>query len=809
MHAGHLHDRTRRSTRILNINRLLRLLGCLAALCFSACLAVAAEPADFGFPVPMPEPALPASVDRFEPPAYPVGATGPQIAESSRTADRDQIVSMTGVQLNGSTQFEIFSQSDTSEGTVRKVDSLLSDEVAATVLLPDSLPPWSMYLVWPEREGHYGKPVAINRTEAWWLGPDNAVPGATISVFGRNLARSNGTATSLIYVKPVGGAGRYLEPVAVNPFKVDFKIPQLPPGSYEVWIHNGHGGRFGWSGPLALQVLTETPWAAQDKTIIDVKRFGAVGDGRSDDTAPIQAALDDAAARAPATVRFPAGTYLVSSPLKAPDNVGWLGAGADETEIRLTAAPGKSMIEGAVRNARFEALTLNANGMTRDKPLMWIDTVTNLSLDAVRIDAWGTSALEIHDATGVYINASELIEKGSFYGRAHQVFLTGNRFRMTGYGESVVSLWGGQDFAMVGNDLANADESRDDGHGIGRFFVGQAYWDSMRNLYWGNNVSHDAAPHDCEKVDCNKGEQVIFEMSSGALAGDFEAATETTVSFGDRAPESVAAGKELIVVGGRGAGQHRYITSMHDGTAILESPWNVVPDKSSRLAVAYSAYRGAVYDNSFEGRDSYSAHDSDSTAVLLYGNVYDMVVDKNRIRQMRHGMMTIALDSTEGMSPYFLQYSNNAVSDSNSGLYVGTTFTQSGERGIWGGLGNIYRDNTFDRLRHIGVEYESWGYEGADYNGTVFEGNRFTNLPFGFIDAFQLMWTYSAGFKEPPEYSSRKYNTILYRNGFERGSAPLRNSVGFKSLQPRNTWLNIGSTWTGFASGNKGPPNAR
>lgn len=754
----------------------------------------------------MPEPALPSSADRFEPPTYPVSAAGPQIAESSRTADRDQIVSMTGVQLNRPTQFEIFSQSGTTEGISREVDSLLSDDTAATVLLPDSLPPWSMYLLWPQRDGHYGKPVAINRTEAWWLGPDNAVPGATISVFGRNLARSNGTATSFIYVKPANSAGQYLRPVAVNPFKVDFKVPQLTPGSYEVWIHNGHGGRFGWSGPLTLRVLAETPWAAQDKTIVDVKRFGATGDGRSDDTAPIQAALDEAAARAPATVHFSAGTYLVSSPLRAPDNVRWLGAGVDETEIRLAAAPGKSMIEGAVRNARFEALTLNANGMTADKPLMWIDTVTNLSLDAVRINAWGTSALEIHDATGVYINASELIEKGSFYGRAHQVFLTSNRFRMTGYGESVVSLWGGQDFAMVGNDLANADESRDDGHGIGRFFVGQAYWDSMRNLYWGDNVSHDAAPHDCEKVDCNKGEQVIFEMSSGALAGDFQEATGTTVSFGDRAPESVSAGKELIVVGGRGAGQHRYIESMRGGTAILGSPWNVVPDKSSRLAVAYSAYRGAVYDNTFEGRDSYSAHDSDSTAVLLYGNVYDMVVDHNRIRQMRHGMMTIALDSTEGMSPYFLQYSNNAVSDSSSGLYVGTTFTQSGVRGIWGGLGNIYRNNTFDRLSHIGVEYESWGYEGADYNGTVFEGNRFTNLSFGFIDAFQLMWTYTAGFKEPPEYSSRKYNTILYKNSFERGSAPLRNSLGFKSLQPKNTWLNIGSTWTGFASGNKGPP---
>jgi hypothetical protein len=163
------------------------------------------------------------------------------------------------------------------------------------------------------------------------------------------------------------------------------------------------------------------------------------------------------------------------------------------------------------------------------------------------------------------------------------------------------------------------------------------------------------------------------------------------------------------------------------------------------------------------------------------------------------------LSSANGLSPYFLQYSNNKISDSNSGLYVGTTFTDGGAEGVWGGLGNIYRKNTFNRLAHIGVEFESWGYNGADYNGTVFEGNRFTNLKFGFIDAFQLMWTYTGSFKAPPMYSSRKYNTILYKNVFERGSALGPGSVGFKTLQPKNTWLNTGSTWTGFESGSKGP----
>jgi len=763
-----------------------------------------ATPADFGFPAPSPEPVLPAGVDAFDPPVYPVSPSAPAIAESTRTAGRDEIVTMTGVDLDGATRFSIFAQ-DAEAGAVQRIAPLRADAVAAALLMPASLPPWSMTLIWPEREGRYGRPIAVNRTEAWWIGPESAAPGTVVSIFGRNLAEANGTAASFVYLKPVRGPGGYLTPVAVNPFKVDVALPALAPGPYEVWIHNGHGGRFGWSGPLALDVLARSPWADETQAVLDVRRFGARGDGLADDTAAIRTALAAATARAPATLHFPAGRYLLSAPVDAPSNVRWLGDGMDGTEIRLAAGLEGNMITGAMRNARFEALTLNAAGNTGKHPLLWIPAVANFSLDAVRLRAWGAPALETRDSRGIFIKDSELVENGSFYGNSRQIFMTGNRFRMTGYGESVVALWGGRDFAMIGNDLANADESRDDGHGIGRFFVAQAHNGSMRNLYWGGNVSHDAAPHDCSKVDCNKGEQICFEMIGGELLAGFAGATGTTAAFRDPRLAPTAIGSDLIVVGGRGAGQRRTITAVRAGTVTLETPWNVVPDASSRLALAGAASRAAIYGNSFEGRASYGSHDSNSTAVLLYGNVYDVVVDHNRIRQMRHGLMAVALTSSQGASPYFLQISNNSVSDSNSGLYVGTSFTESGEAGIWGGLGHIYRGNSFDRLAHIGVEYDGWAYAGADFDMTVFERNSFTGLPFGFIDAYQLLWTYDGAFKRPPPQSSSKVNTILYRNRFARGAAPLAGSVGFASLRPQNTWLDLGSTWTGFAAGNAGP----
>ncbi|WJR67049.1 glycoside hydrolase family 28 protein [Neorhizobium sp. CSC1952] len=767
-----------------------------------------ADPGHFGLPVPVPEPELPPGVDAFEPPFFEARSSAPAIAEISATADRDEVVSMTGVKLDGETVFDVFSQAPTApEGHVTSLAPLTKDAAAATLLLPSTLPPWSMYLVRPRRGASGGRAFAINRTEAWWVGPDKGTPGTVVSVYGRNLARSNKTAEAHIYIKPIDGSGRYLRPISVNPFRVSFEIPDLPSAAYEVWMHNGHGGRFGWSGPLRLDVLSRSSWAGQEDKVISVKGFGAAGNGVADDTAAIEKALQAATAAAPATVHFPAGTYLVTAPLKAPANVAWTGEGMDETEIRLGRNIDQSMVASEDDNVQFRQITLNGNRGTGDKPLLRLSSARDTRLEAMRINAWGTAALDAQDASGLFIHASELIENGSFYGTSRQVFLSENRFRMTGYGESVVALWGGRDFSMIGNELTNADESRDDGHGIGRFFVAQAHFGSLRNLYWERNVSRNAAPHDCEKVDCNKGEQICFEIVGSMMKNDFVRASASSVTFRSLADwgKPVASGRDLVIIGGRGAGQHRHITSIDGSTVTIETPWNVIPDKTSRFALAAIASQAVIYDNTFEGRASFSEHDSDSTGVLLYGNVYDVVVDSNNISQMRHGMMTVALDSTYGLSPYFLQYSNNSVSRSNSGLYIGTTFADSGVAGIWGGLGNVYRKNSFDDITYIGVEYETWDHDGSDYNATVFDGNRFTNLRYGFVDAYKLMWTHDGVFKAAPQKRPRRFNTILYRNHFRRGSADIEGSKGFLTMHPGNTWLNIGSTWEGFASGNAGP----
>ena len=83
--------------------------------------------------------------------------------------------------------------------------------------------------------------------------------------------------------------------------------------------------------------------------VVDVTEHGAVGDGVTIDTAAIQAAVDDAAARG-GVVHFPPGHYRLTSPgirITRPvqlQGVGWEGTGADPGKGESAAVPGGSWL---------------------------------------------------------------------------------------------------------------------------------------------------------------------------------------------------------------------------------------------------------------------------------------------------------------------------------------------------------------------------------------------------------------------------------------------------------------------------------
>jgi len=102
------------------------------------------------------------------------------------------------------------------------------------------------------------------------------------------------------------------------------------------------------------------------RDVVSVKDFGAVGDGVADDTAEIQAALD-AVPAVGGCVYFPAGTYVVSSPLIVDSNTVLLGDGMYVSKLSATTAftSSQSMVyANAESNITIEQLGFigNTNG---------------------------------------------------------------------------------------------------------------------------------------------------------------------------------------------------------------------------------------------------------------------------------------------------------------------------------------------------------------------------------------------------------------------------------------------------------------
>ena len=231
-----------------------------------------------GVSKPNPEPTLPVQMDTFAPPvdSSTPSVSAPAFAEWTRSgkpndtlvATGSQFTNYSGADAGKDSEFLMYGQTTSGNGVLAdaSVQRLDGSAQKAALTLSTNLPAWSTYFLWPKNSNGYGYPVAVNRTDAWWLGPSTAAAGATVSVYGRNLSYQNGTTTSWIYIKPAGEAGQWVTPTSVNPYQVSFTVPSLANGSYEVWIHNGHGGHYGWSGPFALTVNGGPGWTSTRTT---------------------------------------------------------------------------------------------------------------------------------------------------------------------------------------------------------------------------------------------------------------------------------------------------------------------------------------------------------------------------------------------------------------------------------------------------------------------------------------------------------------------------------------------------------------
>lgn len=111
---------------------------------------------------------------------------------------------------------------------------------------------------------------------------------------------------------------------------------------------------------------------------INVKAYGAVGDGSTDDTAAIQVAINYAKT-IKSFVYFPAGTYMITQLLLFDDVDIW-GAGQKKTILKALSSNKSSLIcigeHGPIQKAIYSGFTLDgANGLNSAQNGLYLDAV--------------------------------------------------------------------------------------------------------------------------------------------------------------------------------------------------------------------------------------------------------------------------------------------------------------------------------------------------------------------------------------------------------------------------------------------------
>ena len=223
----------------------------------------------------------------------------------------------------------------------------------------------------PKNKTGFSEPVVLNAPELWWCGPEKALPGGRLSLFGRNLAQRPDFGRVMVYLIKPGERAVELQTVQAGKYRLAVTLPRsLEPGKYELWVYAGHGGRFGWGGPLPLEVLAGPPASA--------RMTGFEGGN-------IQEAIDRLAASGGGTLKISQGVLSLPGTLVIPAGVSVVGEGVKKTVLISPSDPAVRLksISGSGWN-QGPAAVRSVGDLTLDRAAVWLAgdgaAISNLTL---------------------------------------------------------------------------------------------------------------------------------------------------------------------------------------------------------------------------------------------------------------------------------------------------------------------------------------------------------------------------------------------------------------------------------------------
>lgn len=537
--------------------------------------------------------------------------------------------------------------------------------------------------VWIETPAGTSDVIVLNRAIPQWAENAVAVPGKALRIFGRNL---NGPKVKAYISSTTNDKGKLIDVTNASDYAVTIRIPdKMDAGDYKVWIHNGYGGRFGWSEPIQIKLGTDTKgqWPT---TMFDVTGYGADKTGSRDTTADIQNAINAANSNGGGIVYFPDGTYIINGTLEVFPKTQLKGQ--SRTGVMLKDSGNSSrrdvMIYGDTEFG-IENLSIESNNCLKavaapkymanqQLDIMWWFpiktrnpqnplphpwppseerqaqysyqgvskdfTVNNVSIKnnllmSQRPQGMNSSITCIANAgDNTQITNCDLVTDGNITDLFGCDYLRvyNNNFAYNKAIDCETNAQGCNHVVWEKNTLDGKSYDSNKVDASGFFFQYGCY--KADNMYIADNYVHDV-------VGGNRGEGICFDGAPSPAAVQYlgyagSAGANTVTADFARGYENkypivpmqstwnpnYFTMNSVVIIDGKGKGQYRFITSNNADTITVDKLWDVVPDTTSVFLVEKIARDVIIVGNKIERCER---------AILPWGHCHNFIIADNII----------------------------------------------------------------------------------------------------------------------------------------------------------------------------------
>lgn len=536
-------------------------------------------------------------------------------------------------------------------------------------ILPKSEVNAGVFAVYTSNDGSEWSavPYVFNHPQVYFLSYNTVVPGSDVKAFGINL-QINDVANYVFLYK--SGSPLVICPIIrTSENELGFTVPSsTTAGSYQVWIHNGFAGQYGFDNSVTLNIVPPDKYPSTTYNVTQ-SPYHADPTGLKDSTAAIQNAINAAAENASGgVIYFPTGTYTISSPLTFTStlaNVVFRGEDKYSSIIQFSLSgtyvnEAMFSLRPPTQNANVNKTIITNLGLnTNGKRAVALDifgrnfvTVDNVNIKA---DNWSSSEDLYNGVTAIQLgyNKEVTISNSVIYANngitdtsAIDVRIYGNHI-YTVYPRTnrepdndAIQLYGTKRVSIYDNILDLNTTQNHAGtfyyYGRGVHLGGNRVYTNLfgladasfnEDIYVGYNTINNAG-----KPGANDGEIIVADGSHIPGSGTVfhvTSATRNQLATSDKTGWDVSNDEEkelrgtyVYILGGKGVGQVRRIIA-YTTTSITISPnWDVNPDVTSTFIINKTHTRQIFSNNRATGNQKY---------IGIYGEGYLNTIANNHI----------------------------------------------------------------------------------------------------------------------------------------------------------------------------------